>query len=437
MLEVTVVKQRNFFKSTSKTGWCIGTLFLILAPCLASAQTKKAVEIDAFVRPLVKANQFSGVILASYKGNLIYEKAFGMAQAELGVPNHIDTRFAIASVTKPMTQAITIRLIEEGKLGLQDKLSKWLPDFPNGEQITVEMLIQHRSGIPHRGTKEVEESLRYTAADMVEKAKQVKLEFKPGEDEGYSSLGYSVLARVLELASGKNFSQLLQEYIFTPAGMKDSVDFNGEAILPRRAQEYFLEPSGIVHAPLKDYSFLVGAGSVFSTAADIFRFGESVLNGVYGAGVKQALIDKGEFFGGGVSNGFRCYAIIDSQKDFGYVVISNLHSGANDLIVRNLPNILQDKAVSPPQAPNFTVLQISSERLQEYVGAYKFDKFTNTIVRDRNQLISGDHKIFPIGNDRFFRFADYATLTFTRSADGTVKELVWEGVGFKGTGIRQ
>jgi CubicO group peptidase (beta-lactamase class C family) len=385
----------------------------------------------------VKANQFSGVILALDKGKLIYEKAFGMAQAELAVPNRIDTRFCIASVTKSMTHAIAIRLIEDGKLGLQDKLSKWLPDFPNGENITVEMLIQHRSGMPHRGTKEEEETLRYTAADMVEKAKQVKLEFKPGEDEGYSSLGYSVLARVLELASGKNFSQLLQEYIFTPAGMKDSVDFNGEALLPLRAQEYFLEPSGIVHARLKDYSFLVGAGSVFSTAGDVLRFGQSVLNGVYGAGVKLALIDKGEFFGGGFTNGFRCYAIIDSQKDFGYVVISNLQSGANDLIVRNLPNILQDKAVFPPQAPNLTIIQVAPERLQEYVGAYKFEKFTNTIVLNRNQLISGDYKIFPIGNDRFFRFADYATLTFIRNADGTIKELEWVGVGFKGTGVRQ
>jgi CubicO group peptidase (beta-lactamase class C family) len=432
-----MVKQRNFYMGIPKTGWCIGILLLILAPYFASAQTKQAEEIDAFVRPLVKVNQFSGVILALYKGKLIYEKAFGIAQAELDVPNRIDTRFCIASVTKPMTQAIAIRLIEEGKLGLQDKLSKWLPDFPNGEQITVEMLIQHRSGIPHRGTKEVEETLRYTAADMVEKARQVKLEFKPGEDEGYSSLGYSVLARVLELASGKNFSQLLQEYIFTPAGMKNSVDFNGEAIMPRRAQEYFLEPSGIVHAPLKDYSFLVGAGSVFSTAHDVLRFGESVIHGVYGARVRQALTDKGEFFSNGVTNGFRCYVIIDSQKDFGYVVISNLQSGANDLIVRNLPNILQEKAVSPPQAPNFTITQISSERLQEYVGKYKFDNFTNTIVRDRNQLISGDHKIFPVGNDRFFRFADYATLTFIRNADGTIKELVWEGIGFKGTGVRQ
>src|SRR5713101_6015720 len=189
-------QERRFFEISSKPVQCIGLLLIGLCPLLAQAQTKKAKAIDAYVRPLVKANQFFGVILASYKGKLIYEKAFGMAQAEHGVPNRLDTRFGIASVTKPMTQIIAIRLIEEGKLGLQDKLAKWLPDFPKGEQISVEMLIQHRSGIPHRGTREDEETTHYTPAEMVEKAKKATLAFQPGERRLYSSLGYSVLTRV-------------------------------------------------------------------------------------------------------------------------------------------------------------------------------------------------------------------------------------------------
>src|SRR5260370_13935190 len=110
---------RSFLEIPSKSIQCIGFLLIGLSPLLAQAQNKKARAIDAYVRPLVKANQFFGVILASDKGKLIYEKAFGMAQAEHGVPNRTGTRFGIASVTKPMTQIIAIRLIEEGKLGLQ------------------------------------------------------------------------------------------------------------------------------------------------------------------------------------------------------------------------------------------------------------------------------------------------------------------------------
>jgi hypothetical protein len=129
--------------------------------------------------------------------------------------------------------------------------------------------------------------------------------------------------------------------------------------------------------------------------------------------------------------------MIDSQKDFGLVVISNLQSGANDLLVRDLPNILQDKPVSAPKVPSVKLVRISAERMKEYVGAYKFEGFTNNITLSSNQLVSGDYKIFPIGVDRFFRLADYATLTFIRNANGAIKGLEWEGVNFKGVGIRQ
>jgi CubicO group peptidase (beta-lactamase class C family) len=405
-------------------------LFTLLLPLSVAAQTNKVAELDAYINPLARANQFSGVVLASYKGKVIYEKAFGKAQAELGVLNQPDTVFGIASVTKPMTMTIALRLMEEGKLGRQDKLSKWLPDFPQGDQITIEMLMLHRSGIPHRGTKEIEETLRYTTTDMVEKAKHVSLEFKPGERESYSSLGYTVLARVLELATGKTYAQLLQEYVFNPAGMKDSTDFNGEAILPRRAQEYFLEPSGLVHSPLKDYSFLVGAGSVFSTAHDVFKFGTAIVNGTYGPAVQKEkeLVEDGVFGENGVSNGFRCYVWIDGQKDFGFIVISNVQSGATELLVRDLRLILQDKPVSPPSPPNFSFSRLSAEQAKEYAGSYKFPKFTNTIILTGDQLISGDSKIYSIGKDRFFRLADYATLTFHRNADGTIKGLTWDAV---------
>ena len=130
--------------------------------------------------------------------------------------------------------------------------------------------------------KPEEESLPYTSAEFVEKVKQATLDFEPGTQSSYSSAGYAVLARALEIASGKPYTQLLDEYVFTPAGMKDSVDFNGEKIMERRAQDYLLGSAGFINAPLKDYSFLVGAGSVFSTARDVYKFGEAVIDGKYG-----------------------------------------------------------------------------------------------------------------------------------------------------------
>jgi CubicO group peptidase (beta-lactamase class C family) len=254
------------------------TLRILSASCLVFAlwsqvvfaQSDKAKKIDEFIKPFAGSNQFSGVVLASEDGKVTYEKAFGLANADFKIPNQLNTRIGIASITKYMTSVILNRLIESNKIALADKLNKYIPDFPNGEKITIEMLSRHRSGIPHRVMPPEAESIAYTSAEFVEKVKQAKLAFEPGTSRLYSSGGYAVLARALEIASGKTYSKLLEEYVFRPAGMTDSVDFEGDAVIERRAQDYYLSPSGLVNVPLKNYSFLVGAGSVYGTARDTY-----------------------------------------------------------------------------------------------------------------------------------------------------------------------
>ncbi|MES2003333.1 MAG: serine hydrolase [Bacteroidota bacterium] len=273
---------------------------------------------------------------------------------------------------------------------------------------------------------------------MLEKAKQASLEFEPGTSELYSSLGYSVLARVLELVSGKPYSALLQQYVFQPAGMKNSMDFNSDTIIPNRANEYLLEPSRLVPAPLKDYSFIVGAGSVYSTANDILLFAGAVINGKYGEAVKRALTDSaGHYRDNGATNGFRCFISFDTKKDYGFVLLSNVHSGVNDLLIRDLPKILQNQPVLPPQLPHLNFIQIPADKLREYVGAYKFPRFTNHLTMIKTQLISGDSKIFAFGEDHFYRLADFATLTFLRNSSGIIEGLKWEALTATFMGTRQ
>ena len=413
-----------------------GLLFSLLSQT-HFAQSDKAKKIDEFIRPFATSNQFSGVVLASDNGKVIYEKAFGLANADYKIPNQLNTRIGIASITKQMTSVILARLIESNRIAPADKLNKYIPDFPNGDKITIEMLAGHRSGIPHRVMPPEAESLAYTSAEFIEKVKQAKLAFEPGSSRLYSSAGYAVLARVLEIVSGKSYSELLKEHVFSPAGMTDSVDFDGEAVLERRALDYYLSPNGLLNVPLKNYSFLVGAGSVFGTARDVYRFAEAVLNGKYGEAVKTSLPGQTTFSGSGSTNGHRSYFDIARDKKYGYVILAN-SAGAFDLISQGLLEILQGKEVT---VKSFTIPKIvanPNKNLAEFVGHYKRSDGGETDIVIRNGfLYSGDIKLYPTRVDCFFEYRFFGDVCFVRDEAAKIKEIKWKGHNFDLTWAKQ
>ncbi len=413
------------------------SLVLSLFSQIALAQTEKAEKIDKFITPFATARQFSGVVLAAENGKVIYEKPFGLANAEYEIPNQLNTRIGIASITKYMTSVILSRLIESNKIAPSDKLNKYIPDFPNGDKITIEMLARHRSGIPHRVMPPEAESLAYTSEEFVEKVKQAKLAFEPGTGRLYSSAGYAVLARVLEIVSGKTYSELLQEFVFAPAGMTDSLDFEGEMVMERRAQDYYLSPNGLVNVPLKNYSFLVGAGSVYGTARDVYRFGEAVLDGKYGESVKTSFAGQTPFSGSGSTNGHRSYFELARDKKYGFVILSN-SAGAFDLISQGLLEILQGKEVT---ARSFTVPKIipnPNKNLAEFLGHYKRSDGSETDIVLRNGFLSaGDIKLYPTKPDCFFEYRFFGDACFIRDESAKIKEIKWKGHNFDFSWVKQ
>ncbi len=423
----------------NKTRHIIFALSLVLSSLSQTgvAQSDKARKIDEFITPFATASQFSGVVLASENGTVIYEKAFGLANADYKIPNQLNTRIGIASITKYMTSVILNRLIESNKIALADKLNKYIPDFPNGDKITIEMLARHRSGIPHRVMPPEAESLPYTSAEFVEKVKQAKLAFEPGSSRLYSSAGYSVLARVLEIVSGKTYSQLLDEYVFKPAGMTDSLDFDGEMVMERRAQDYYLSPNGLVNVSLKNYSFLIGAGSVYGTARDVYRFSEAVLDGKYGEGVKASLLGQTTFSGSGSTNGHRSYFEIARDKKYGFVILSN-SAGAFDVVSQGLLEVLQGKQ---PTVRTFTIPTIipnPNKNLTEFLGHYKRSDGGETDVVLRNGfLYSADIKLYPTKVDCFFEYRFFGDVCFIRDDSARIKEIKWKGNNFDLTWVKQ
>jgi CubicO group peptidase (beta-lactamase class C family) len=412
------------------------TLILFLVQS-ALAQNDKAKKLDDLITPIAAADLFYGQVVVTENGKVIYDKAFGLANAEYKIPNRTDTRLGIASITKYMTLVILTRLVESNKLAMPDKLSKYIPDFPNGDKITIEMLARHRSGIPHRVMPPEAESVAYSSAEFIEKVKLAKLAFEPGTGELYSSAGYAVLARVLEIVSGRTYAQLLQEYVFAPAGMTDSVNFDGELVMERRAQDYYPSPDGLINAPLKNYSFLNGAGSVYGSARDINRFGQAMMDNKYTEGLKTHLLGKDSLSGSGSTNGHRSYFEIERDQKYGFAIVANL-SGAFDVVMQGIREIMQGKAVT---VKSFTIPKIipnPNKDLHEFLGHYKRDDGTEVeVVQRNNTLYAGDIKLYPTAPDCFFEYRYFGNACFNRDAAGKIKEIAWKGGSFNLLWVRQ
>ncbi|HVF30724.1 MAG TPA: serine hydrolase domain-containing protein [Pyrinomonadaceae bacterium] len=414
------------------TSFVTASILLLALAYAGFSQSGVAKKIDELVQPLARNGQFSGVIVASQNGTVIYEKAFGMANAELKAPNTLGSRIGIASITKPMTAIILARLIESQKLALDDKLSKFIPDFPNGEKITVEMLSQHRSGILHRVMPDDQETRPYSSAEMIEKIKASKLAFEPGTQRLYSSGGYTVLARVLEIASGMSYQQLLQKYIFEPAKMTDTVDWDGPAIIERRTQDYLCGERGFINAPVKDYSFLVGSGSVISTASDIHKFAAAVVDGTYGASAKASFVRSGQITSSGSTNGHRAYLELRDDKSYGFVILSNMGCGSFDFVQRGIAEILQGKELTTKTLTVPKLIPNPNKDLGEFTGRYKrTDGSEIEIVIRNGYLYSSDIKLHPVKPDCFFDFRYFGDACFVRDAAGKITSLRWTGVTFE------
>ncbi|HEX6279161.1 MAG TPA: serine hydrolase domain-containing protein [Pyrinomonadaceae bacterium] len=412
-------------------------LLVLAAATAVAAQTSKAAKIDKLVSGLAASGHFSGQVIASENGKIIYDKAFGLANADFKIPNATNTRIGIASITKPMTSVILFRLIEEGKIKLEDPLSKYIADFPSGDKITINMIHQHRSGILHRVMPPEMESVPVTSAEMVEKVKLAKLAFEPGTQRLYSSGGFAVLARVLEIASGKAYADMLKQYVFDPAGMKDSMDFVGGAIMERRAADYMLDADGYRSAALKDYSFLVGAGSVYGTAADVHRFGMAMIEGKYGESAKAAWVRDGVFSASGSTNGHRAYVEIKADKSYGFAMTSNLGTGAVDIVQSGVKEILEGRE---PVAYTVTVPKFDAAAnpdLRKFTGKYKAANGGEIeIVNRGGHLYSSDIKLYSVKPGCFFDYRFFGEACFISEGD-KIKELRWKGATFELTWARQ
>ncbi len=408
-----------------KTRILLPLLLLLALPSLASDLTRK---LDAYTKPFADADQLSGSLLIAKSDKVIYERSWGQADFELGVPVTADTRFCVASITKPLTGIVARHLIAQGKLSESDKLSKYLPNFPRGDQITIAHLMEHQAGIPHRIIPEEAQTRPYTAADMVRLAANRPLDFDPGSKESYSSGGYTVLARVLEIAGGASYADLVEQIVFRPAGVTRSVAVADRVqALPGRAISY--QPTTPrEHTPFRDVSFLVGAGSAYMTPRDIFRVMQHLRQGKYlGAPEKEWQSEKGIRWSG-ITNGYRAYADYYKDTDVTVIYTANVYSGAADAMRRDLPRLAAGENVPPPTIPRPTIVPPAAAQRAALEGLYKLGFATGIPLRfapDGRLARFGDRVLLPTGPDAFFCVNDYEEVKIERGPDGSVTGLAW------------
>jgi CubicO group peptidase (beta-lactamase class C family) len=316
--------------------------------------------------------------------------------------------------------------MEEKKLGYTDSLSKWIPDFPNGHRITVEHLLRHRTGIPHRVTGDADELVPHTAADMVEFARKATLEFTPGERYSYSSGGFSVLARVLELASGKSYGELIRERLFAPLGMSRTYHPDPGVDTTGRAVNYVPELGGSARGPNQDLSFLVGAGAVWSTPRDLHKLMWADASGKLGWTARQSALRGSKIPWNGSTNGYRAFADFDTTTEYSVIFAGNLHSGAVDEMKSAVDALLAGKTPAVPTRVPSKLANVSPAVLKSYEGLYDVANNPKLPVRaTANGLDVNGWALIATSDTTFFSMRDFATVTTSRDSLGRYSGLSW------------
>lgn len=259
----------------------------VAAPAPDRASTTAERTLAALADRLAARDQFSGVILvADQKGTLV-EKAYGLADREAKIPVAKDTQFALASIGKLFTTTAILQLVEQGKIGLDEPIIRYLPDYPNKEaasKITVRHLLTHSSGfgnIDIFGPEHKERRLTLsTPAQFIAYQGDRAPEFAPGEKISYSNYAFIVLGRIIEKVSGEEYEAYLAKHILAPAGMTHTgfplfdqrgdliaVGYTGENYQEATAPGATLVPNGYT-LPKKGSA----AGGAYASAPDMLKF---------------------------------------------------------------------------------------------------------------------------------------------------------------------
>lgn len=282
--------------------------------------------VGALIDAQSERDKFSGVVLIAKDGNPVLERAVGMASKPYRVANKMEMRFNLGSINKLFTHVAILQLTEAGKLSLEDKLGKYLPDYPNkqaAEKVTINHLINMQSGIGDffgpRFEATPKDKVR-TLDDYMALFANEPLKFEPGTSRAYSNGGYIVLGKIIETVSGQSYYDYVREHIFKPAAMEgaeyievDDIVTNVASGYTRRGSEGDRLVSNVYTKPARGSS----AGGGYATAYDLLKFSIALEKGVL-LNAEHSKGFKARGFAGGAPG---INAILEMGVAGGYTII--------------------------------------------------------------------------------------------------------------------
>ena len=257
--------------------------------CLLFAQNLlgQSAALGKFISSYAKERNFSGTILIEKNSKIGYSKSFGLANRQHKIPNKVETKYKVASITKAFTAVLILRLYEQGKIDLNKTIKTYLPDY-KGEAanlVTIHQLLNHTAGMANidRNITSAESALKnglphyqtpLTSDELLAKYCSEKLVNTPGKAFDYNNADYIILGKIIERMSGKSYRQVLDENILQPLGMRNSGMLNQADVLDNLADTYFFrEDSKRLGNDLPVYiENWYAAGAMYSTARDILKF---------------------------------------------------------------------------------------------------------------------------------------------------------------------
>jgi CubicO group peptidase (beta-lactamase class C family) len=413
----------------------VSSVFAVAALLLASlvARAQDEARMDSIVQPLVESKQFMGTVLVARGDQVLFDKAYGQANAEWAVANTTNTKFRIGSITKQFTAASILLLEERGKLKVDDPIRKHYANAPAAwDGITLKHLLTHSSGIPNltdgpefERRKQLVTSLDETIAWFRDKP----LDFAPGERMKYSNSGYIMLGYVIEKVSGGSYADFVQQNILTPVGMKDSGYDSNADIIERRASGYVNAGGKLRNADYVQMSIPHAAGGLYSTTGDLLRWNRALYGGKvlkpeslakmttpfkdrYAFGISSGESSGRKFFehGGGIE-GFNTQLIYYPASQITIVALSNVNGAAPGQILAKLGPLAHGETVK--LTSERTEIKLPRDRLERYVGTYALSPQINVMVR-----LDGDHLSTQLsGQPRVPTFAESETKFFVRLVD--------------------